>query len=102
MDWVTSAMLFTKLDLCDTYHHIRIHRGNEWKTAFHTQYSHYEYLVMPFGLTNAPAMFQHYINEVLKDLLDICIIVYLDDILVYSQDLDEHKHHIHDVLLRLC
>ena len=102
MDWVTGAMLFTKLDLHDAYHCIRICRGDEWKTAFHTQYSHYEYLVMPFGLTNAPATFQHYINEVLKDLLDICIIIYLDNILVYSQDLDEHKHHICDVLSRLC
>ena len=87
MDWVTSTTLFTKLDLCDTYHCIRICRGDEWKTAFCTQYSHYEYLVMPFGLTNVPAMFQHYINEVLKDLLDICIIIYLDNILVYYKTL---------------
>ena len=69
--------------------------------AFCTQYDHYEYLIMPFELTNVPAMFQHYINKVLKDLLDICIIIYLDDILVYSRDLDEHKRHVHNVLSRL-
>ena len=100
IDWVTSATLFTKLDLCDTYHCIRICRRDEWKMAFHTWYSHYKYLVMPFGLTNAPATFQHYINEVLKDLLDICDIIYLDDILVYWWDLDEHKNYICNVLLR--
>ena len=59
--------------------------------AVHIQYSYYEYLVMSFELTHAPATFQHYIDKLLKDLLDICIIIYLDDILIYSSDLEEYK-----------
>ena len=65
---------------------MRIREGDEWKTAFRTRYGHFEYQVMPFGLTNAPASFQGYINKILAEKLDIFVIVYLDDILIYTKD----------------
>ncbi|KAF8754069.1 hypothetical protein RHS01_06477 [Rhizoctonia solani] len=75
--------------------------GDKWKTAFRTKYGLYKSLVMTFGLTNAPAAFQHFMNELFKDLLDICVIIYLDDILIYSKDDASHTQHIHKVLKRL-
>jgi len=69
-DRVRTAKIFTKLDLKDGYHLIRIKGGDEWKTAFRTRYGLYQYKVMPFGLVNAPATFQAMMNEVLKDYLD--------------------------------
>ena len=65
---------------------MRIKKGNEWKTAFQTWYGHFKYQVMPFGLSNAPASFQGYINKILAEKLDIFVIVYLDDILIYTED----------------
>ncbi len=64
---------------------MRIREGDEWKTAFRTRYSHFEYQVMPFGLTNAPATFQGYINKILAKKLDVFVIVYLNDILIYTE-----------------
>jgi hypothetical protein len=84
LDRLTGSKWFTKIDLRDVYHWIRIKRGDEWKTAFQTRYGHYEYLVMLFGLTNASATFQSYIYDALKGLIDDFVIVYLDDILIYS------------------
>ncbi|KAF8752473.1 hypothetical protein RHS01_07694, partial [Rhizoctonia solani] len=71
---------------------------DKWKTAFRTKYRLYESLVMTFGLTNAPAAFQHFMNELFKDLLDVCVIIYLDDILIYSKDDASHAQHVHEVL----
>lgn len=65
------------------YHLVRIKEGDEWKTAFNTPLGHFEYLVMPFGLTNAPAVFQALINDVLRDMLNRFVFVYLDDILIF-------------------
>ena len=75
--------------------------GEEWKTAFRTRFGLYEYLVMPFGLTNALATFQVYINNILRKYLDMFIVVYLDDILVYSKTYEEHVQHIRYVLTML-
>ncbi|KAI3354966.1 hypothetical protein L3Q82_004757 [Scortum barcoo] len=95
------AVIFTKLDLRNTYHLVRIREGDEWKTAFNTPLGHFEYLVMPFGLTNAPAVFQALINDVLRDFLNHFVFVYLDDILIFSRSLKEHQSHVHQVLQRL-
>lgn len=81
------AKIFTKLDLRNAYHLVRIREGDEWKTVFKTPLGHFEYLVMPFGLTNAAAVFQNLINDVLRDMLNRFVFVYLDDILIYSSSL---------------
>ncbi len=77
------ASFFTKLDLRNAYYLVRIREGDEWKTAFNTPRGHFEYLVMPFGLSNAPAVFQALVNDVLRDMVDQFIYVYLDDILIF-------------------
>ena len=91
LDRLGRAKRFTQLDLTSAYHRMRIREGDEWKTAFRTRYGHFEYQVMPFGLTNAPASFQGYINKILAEKLDIFVIVYLDDILIYT---DDDKGHV--------
>ena len=101
LDRLAGAKIYTKLDLKDAYHRIRIKSGDEWKTAFRTRYGHYEYCVMPFGLANAPATFQAYINRALSDVLDVFVVVYLDDILIYSNDEKQHRRHVKEVLARL-
>jgi transposase InsO family protein len=100
-DRLAHAEIFTALDLRGAYNLIRIKEGEEWKTAFRTRYGHFEYLVMPFGLTNAPATCQELINNVLRAHLDIFVIAYLDDILIYSQNEKEHKEHVRTVLTLL-
>jgi len=84
------------------YHLVRIADGDEWKTAFHTRYGSFEWNVMPFGLTNAPAAFQQFVNSILSDMLDVCVVVYLDDILIYSKDIESHQKHVCEVLRCLC
>jgi hypothetical protein len=101
LDQLSGSKVFTALDLKDAYHRIPIKKGDEWKTAFRTRYGHFEYLVMPFGLTNAPATFQAYINKALAGLLDEFCVVYLDDILIYSNTREEHARHVRVVLDRL-
>uniref|UniRef100_A0A670KLJ4 Gypsy retrotransposon integrase-like protein 1 n=1 Tax=Podarcis muralis TaxID=64176 RepID=A0A670KLJ4_PODMU len=101
LERVQGAQVFTKLDLRGAYNLIRIRAGDEWKTAFGTRYGQFEYLVMPFGLCNAPAVFQRYINHVFQDLLDKYVVVYLDDILIYSRDPARHEGHVRTVLQRL-
>ena len=98
---LTHAKVFTKLDLRNAYHLVGIREGDEWKTGFNTHLGHFEYLVMPFGLTNAPAVFQALVNDVLWDFLNIFVVVYLDDILVFSKAATEHSRHVRQVLQRL-
>ncbi|KAK9539546.1 hypothetical protein VZT92_004645 [Zoarces viviparus] len=95
------ATIYTKLDLRNAYHLVRIREGDEWKTAFITPLGHFEYLVMPFGLTNAPAVFQALVNDVLRDFLNRFVFVCIDDIVIYSSNLQEHCHHVRQVLQRL-
>ena len=101
LDRLTGAKVFTKLDFKDAYHRIRIWKGDKWKTAFCTQYGHFEYLVMPFGLTNALTMFQTYINKSLTRLMDKFCMIYLNDILIYSDSQPEHLDHVKQVFERL-
>ena len=101
LDRLRRAKIFTKLDLKDAYHRIRIRAGDEWKTAFRTRYGHFEYCVLPFGLCNAPATFQAYINQALIGLVDVTCVVYLDDILIYSEDPSKHDDNVKEVLQRL-
>src|SRR5258707_10691946 len=94
--------IYSKIDLKHAYHLVCIAEGDEPKTVFHTCYGSYKWRVMPFGLSNAPAAFQRFINEVLGDLMDVCMVGYLDDILIYSDSLEDHRNHIWEVLRRLC
>jgi len=98
LDRLGGAKYFTKLDIKDAYHNIRIREGEEWKTTFSTKLRTYEYLVMPFGLCNAPAAFQQWINEVLMEHIDMCCIVYLDDVLIYSNTLQQHRKDVSNIL----
>jgi hypothetical protein len=102
MDRLSRAKIYSKIDLRVGYNNVHIAEGHEWKTAFQTRYGSYEYLVMLFGLTNAPATFQSFMNDIFHSLLDVCVVVYLDDILIYSDDLESHKHHVQQVLEILC
>jgi Reverse transcriptase (RNA-dependent DNA polymerase) len=99
LDSPQKARFFTKIDLRHAYHLVWINEGDKWKTAFHTCYGSFEWCVMPFGLTNAPAAFQRLMNTIFSDLLDTCVLVYLDDILIYSDNLDKHQLHVREVLL---
>uniref|UniRef100_A0A8C5M348 Gypsy retrotransposon integrase-like protein 1 n=1 Tax=Leptobrachium leishanense TaxID=445787 RepID=A0A8C5M348_9ANUR len=101
LERLQTAKIFSKLDLRGAYNLVRIRKGDEWKTAFRTRYGHFEYKVMPYGLCNAPATFQHLVNDIFRDLLDRYVVVYLDDILIYSTSLEEHRAHMHEVLNRL-
>jgi len=89
-DRVLGAHWFTKMDLKNGFHLIRMRRGDEWKTAFRTRYGLFEFQVMPFGLTNVPSTFQDMMNHVLSDLLDVGVLAYMDDILVYAKTEKEH------------
>ncbi|GBG71623.1 hypothetical protein CBR_g9039 [Chara braunii] len=92
---------FSKLDLKPGYHQIEIQPRDRYKTAFKTRYGHFEWIVMPFGLTNAPTTFQATMTTEFRDLLDRAVLIYLDDILVYSRTLYEHLEHLRAVLERL-
>jgi len=95
------AKIFTKLDIRQAFHRIRMHPESEELTTFRTRYGTYCYRVMPFGLTNGPATFQRYINNALMPYLDEFCSAYMDDILIYSQNLEEHKKHVKMVLQKL-
>ena len=98
---ITKAKIFTKLDIRQAFHRIRIHPESEDLTTFRTRYGSFKCKVLPFGLTNGPSTYQRYMNEVLFDCLDDFCTVYLDDILIYSSDPLEHEIHVNKVLNRL-
>lgn len=95
------AIIVTKIDLQNSYHQIWICDGDEWKTAFNTPLGHFEYLVMPSGLTNAPTVFQNLVNDILQDMINRFVFIYLDDILIYSKNPQEHHQHVRQVLERV-
>jgi hypothetical protein len=100
-DQLVGAKVFSKIDLRSGYHHIKIRASEILKSAFSTRYGLYEYLVMSFGLTNAPAYFMYLMNSVFLPELDKFVVVFIDDILVYSKNEEEHAGHLHVVLQRL-
>jgi hypothetical protein len=93
--------MFSKIDLRSGYHHLRIRPLDIPKTVFITKYGLYEYIVMSFGLTNVPAFFLNLMNNVFMDYLDKFVVVFIDDVLIYSQSEEEHVGHLKMVLQRL-
>src|SRR6266498_4356575 len=100
-DQLARAKVFSKIDLRSGYHQIRVREEDIPKTAFSTRYGLYEYLVMSFGLTNAPTFFMYLMNSIFMMELDVCVVVFIDDILVYSKNEEEHAKHLWIVLDRL-
>jgi len=98
MDQLVGACVFSKIEPRSGYHQIRVKSKDIPKTAFRTRYNHYEYLVMPFGVTNAPGVFMDYMNRVFHPYLDSFVVVFIDDILVYSKTREEHEEHLRIVL----
>jgi len=100
-DWLDRVKWFTSLNLKEAYYWVQMKEDKEWKTAFWTRYRHYKYTVMLFELKNALATFQRLINDMLREYLDDFVITYLDDILIYSDDLKMHCSHVHKILRKL-
>ncbi|KAL0171626.1 hypothetical protein M9458_031161, partial [Cirrhinus mrigala] len=101
LEKLRGAKVFTKLDLRSAYNLIRIRHGDEWKTAFSTPTGHYEYLVMPYGLVNAPSIFQDCMHDIFREFLDKFVLIYIDDILIFSSSIQEHHQHVKQVLTKL-
>ena len=101
LDSPCKAQVYSKIDLHHAYYLVHIANGDEWKTAFRTHYGSFEWSVIPFSLTNAPMAFQRFMNNIFSDLSDICIVIYLDDILIYLNNMSKHYQHVKEILKRL-
>lgn len=101
MSYLSKAKVFSKINSTNAYNLIRIREGDEWKTAFVCHLGQFEYTVMPFGIKTAPAIFQSMMNDIFRDLLVVTVLIYLDDILIFSENETEHLKHVREVLQRL-
>nr|GFC87817.1 putative reverse transcriptase domain-containing protein [Tanacetum cinerariifolium] len=97
-DQLQGSSVYSKIDLRSVYHQLRVQEEDVPKTAFRTRYGHYEFQVMPFRLTNAPAVFMDLMNRVCKTYLDKFVIVFIDDILIYSKNKKKHEEHLRTIL----
>ncbi len=101
LDRLQKVIMFTKLDIRDIYHRIRIKKGDEWKIVFRTRYNYFKYIVIFFGLANALVIFQLYINRALVGFINIYYIIYLDDIFIYFINPADYQRYIREILERL-
>ncbi len=101
LDRLNTIKQFTKLNLKNVYHHLRIQHEDEWKMMFHTRYNHFEYMIMLFDLINASVIFQTYINKILTELLNDFCIIYLNDILIFFVEKTDHVNYVKQILERL-
>ena len=101
LNQMSKTQYFTKLDVVAAFNKLQMIKKDEWLTVFHTHYDLYKYLVMLFELFNAPVLFQNYINDILQDYLDVFCTTYINDILIYSDILKEHRQHVWQILQKL-
>ena len=101
LDAPRKAQIYSNIDLKSAYHLVCIAKENKWKTAFYTRYGSFKWLVIPFSLSNALSAFQRFMNDIFSDVLDVFVVIYLDNILIYSDNIDNHKKHVKKVLKRL-
>ena len=97
-DQLQGASWFSKIDMSSRYHHVRVRKELMEKTVFHTRYGNYKFMVMPFGLTNVSTVFMDLMNRVCSPMFDRFVIVFIDDILVYSKIREQHEEHLHELL----
>jgi len=97
MDQLPDAVVFSKIDMRSGYHQIRVKIDDVQKTTFRSKYGHYEYVIMPFGVTNAPALFLNYMKKIFRPFLDKFVVIFIDDILIYSRTHEKHAKHLRKI-----